>query len=157
MSTAPERPRLLGALILGAGALGLATSVLVGTAAAIARHLRVVIVGDIEIVQTAILVTASAALVAATLASRHASVHLLIDRVPAATKARLLRLNGLLSAVFFLALTCGLGWITLDLRHAHEESELLHIPYAPLRWIALAAILGSGVLSLALVTRRDPR
>lgn len=130
-------------LLAWTGAIGLSTSVLVGTASVLARHLGIALAGDVEIMRAAILVTASVALLCATLASRHASVHLLTDRLPLTVGVPLARAGAVLSTVFFLALACGLAWIMLDLRHAHEQSDILHIPYAPLRWINLAAVLGA--------------
>jgi len=156
MNGAAQRPRGLTALLLGVGALGLAASMLIGTLTVIARHLGIALVGDIELMQTAILVTSAASLVAATLERRHASVHLLIDRLPAPARAALARVNTLLAACFFALLAVGLGWITLELTHAHEQSELLHIPYAPLRWISLTATVLAGLLSLAAALRAEP-
>jgi hypothetical protein len=120
---------------------------LVGTASVLARHLGIALAGDVEVMRAAILVTASVALLSSTLAYRHASVHLLTDRLPISLGAHLSRAGALLSALLFLALAAGLAWIMLDLRHAHEQSDILHIPYAPLRWINLAALLGAAVAS----------
>jgi TRAP-type C4-dicarboxylate transport system permease small subunit len=118
---------------------------LVGTVSALARHLGIALAGDIEIMRAAILLTASVALLSATLAHRHASVHLLTERLPEAVGAALSRASALLSILFFLAVASGLAWIMLDLHDAHEQSDILHIPYAPLRWISLAAICGAAI------------
>lgn len=142
-------------LLAWTGAIGLSTSMLVGTASVLARHLGIALAGDVEIMRAAVLVTASVALLSATLASRHASVHLLIDRLPISIGAHLSRARALLSALLLLALTCGLAWIMLDLRHAHEQSDILHIPYAPLRWINLAALLGAAIASALRAWRGD--
>lgn len=148
MSSSPlPRPRS-NAPLVWVGAIGLVTSMLVGTASVLARHLGIALAGDIEIMRAAILVTASVALLTATLAYRHASVHLLTDRLPASIGAPLLRAGTLLALLFFLAVASGLAWIMLDLRQAQEQSDILHIPYAPLRWISLAAIIGAAVASL---------
>ena len=153
--SSPARHSRIEALLAWTGAIGLSTSVLVGTASVLARRLGIALAGDVEIMRAAILVTASVALLCATLASRHARVHLLTDRLPVTVGMPLARTGALLSAVFFLAVACGLAWIMLDLRHAHEQSDILHIPYAPLRWINLAAVLGALVATAIRGWRRQ--
>lgn len=140
------RPRA-AALLAWAGALGIAASMLVGTASVLGRHLGIALPGDIEIMRAAILLTASVAVLGATLAQRHAGVHLLTDRLSEQAGGRLALLGACLSVLFFLAIAAGLAWIMLDLRHAHEQSDILHIPFAPLRWISLAAVLGAAAAS----------
>ncbi len=55
----------------------------------------------------------------------------------------------LLAAIgLVLALLAGSLWITIDLWHGHEESELLRIPWKPLRVIVL--LLLSGLLGILL-------
>lgn len=129
---------------------------LVGTTSVLARHLGIALAGDIEVMRAAILLTASVALLSATLAHRHASVRLLTDRLPAGIGAMLARASVLLSILFFLAVAAGLTWIMLDLRHGDERSDILHIPYAPLRWISLAAILGAAACGLSGRRRSKP-
>lgn len=147
MSSSSRPPPRPGAPLAWIGAIGLVTSMLVGTASVLARHLGIALAGDVEIMRAAILVTASVALLISTTAYRHASVHLLTDRLPMRISVPLLRAGMLLSILFFLAIASGLAWIMLDLRHAHEQSDILHIPYAPLRWISLAAVLGAAAAS----------
>lgn len=153
MSPPPLRRPSGAAILTSVGAIGLLTSMLVGTASVLARHLGLALPGDIEVMRAAILVTASVALLSATLAQRHATVHLLTARLPVAIGASVDRAGKWLSAVFFLAAACGLAWIMLDLRGAHEQSDILHIPYAPLRWISLAALLGAAIASAFLLRR----
>ncbi len=105
-------------------------------------------------VQAAMLVTSSVGVVAATLAEKHAVVHLLIDRMAARTRRALLRIHALLCAVFFAALAVGSLWIAYDLRGGHEQSELLRIPYAPLRIISILAMLGAASICAARVGKR---
>ena len=156
MSPPPLRSSSGGAILTSVGAIGLLTSMLVGAASVLARHLGLALPGDIEIMRAAILVTASVAVLSATIAQRHATVHLLIDRLPDPVGGGLERAGRWLSAIFFLTAACGLAWIMLDLRGAHEQSDILHIPYAPLRWISLAALLGAAIGS-ALQRRRAHR
>jgi TRAP-type C4-dicarboxylate transport system permease small subunit len=70
----------------------------------------------------------------------------------------MLRIHAALCAVFFLALAAGSIWIAFDLRAGHEESELLSIPYAPLRAVSILAVLGVALVSLARIrrSRGDP-
>jgi len=154
MNAPPENDGVLTTLLIGLGGLALLACMLTGTIGVIARHLGTTLVGDVELVQCAIVLTASVALVCATQAGRHARVHLLVNRVSAPVRRRLALASALLATLFFALLTIGLGWITLELRSAHEESELLHIPYAPLRWVALAATLTGTGLSLARAASR---
>src|ERR1700761_533545 len=119
------------------GSGGLLTPMLTDAGAVIGRHLGMRPLGSIELVQAAILVTSSAALLAAVLARKHARVHLLVGRVGTRSQLFLERLGSALSALFFFALSTGAIWIAHDEWYAHEQSELLHIPYALLRLIAI--------------------
>ena len=80
------------------------------------------------------------ALLLATLEHSHARVHLLLDRLPQRWQELLARLHALFSLIFYAGLLAGSAWIMLDLWHGHEESELLRIPYRPLR-IAVVLVL----------------
>jgi TRAP-type C4-dicarboxylate transport system permease small subunit len=152
----PSAPRRLIALLTSIGAAGLATSMLVGAGSVLARRWGIALPGDIEVMRAAILVTASVAVLTATLAHRHAAVHLLTDRLPVSVGLRLQRAGEWLSVLFFLAGASGLAWIMWDLRDAHEQSDILHIPYAPLRWISFAALLGAAI-AVAFGRRRGKR
>jgi TRAP-type C4-dicarboxylate transport system permease small subunit len=121
--------------------------------AVLGRHLGIPLLGSIEMVQAAMLVASSMAVIAATLAEKHAVVHLLVGRLRPATQSKLARLHSFLCFVFFAALTYGSVWIALDLRGGHEESELLRIPYAPLRIICILAMLAVALIFAALIRR----
>jgi hypothetical protein len=54
----------------------------------------------------------------------------------------------LLSASFFVGLTAGAMILTLDYWNAHEESELLRIPFRPLRVVSLLAVASIAVVFL---------
>jgi TRAP-type C4-dicarboxylate transport system permease small subunit len=122
------------------GACGLLVVMIVETLAVLGRHLGLPLLGAIEIIQAAILVSACAAVVLATVNSAHAAVHLLTDRLAAKSKRRLAQFTALLSALFFVGLTVGAVWLALDYWHAHEESDLLHIPFRPLRTLVAIAV-----------------
>jgi TRAP-type C4-dicarboxylate transport system permease small subunit len=137
---------------VGAGALLFAMAV--DALAVVGRHLGVPLLGSLELVQAAILLASSAALVSATLADRHACARFLLDRLPAAARIGLQRFNLLLSFLFFLTLAIGETWIASDLWHEHEDSELLHIPFAPLRMASIVAVLLAALIVLRRMVQR---
>ena len=136
------------------GAVGLLIAIAADALAVLGRHTGIPLLGSIEIMQAAILLASSAAIVLATAAKRHAVVHLLIDRLSPSARIGMERLHALLSAVFFVALAVGSIWIAFDLRDGHEQSELLRIPYAPLRIVSIAAVLAVAAIYLFRVFER---
>jgi TRAP-type C4-dicarboxylate transport system permease small subunit len=140
-------------VITGGGALLAAMGI--DALAVLGRHVGIPLLGSIELVQAAVLVSGSIALLIATLAGVHARVHLLVDRLPAAAAEALRRLGLLLGAVLYLALLVGSLWIARDLWQGHEESELLALPYRPLRAFAALAT-GSVALAFLAQTLRRP-
>jgi len=131
------------------GAAGLLFAIGADAVAVLGRHLGIPLLGSIELMQAAILLASSAAIVLATVANKHAVVHLLIDRLPPRRRAVMERVHALLSAVFFAALAAGSLWIAYDLRDGHEQSELLRIPYEPLRIVSIVAVLAVAAIYLA--------
>jgi TRAP-type C4-dicarboxylate transport system permease small subunit len=125
---------------LGAG--GLLFGMAVETIAVLGRHMGVPLSGSIELVQAAILMASSTAILSATLAQKHARVHILAERLKGSPRMWLHRIQAAFCALFFCALTVGSIWIFLDLRGGFEESEVLHIPYAPLRIVCILSVLG---------------
>ncbi|UVO54384.1 TRAP transporter small permease subunit [Sphingomonas sp. SUN039] len=139
--------RLNGLLTwIGGGALLLATAT--DAIAVIGRYIGVALHGSIEVVQAAVLVSGSVALIAATAARAHATVHLLTERMGPRLADVLARTTALLSAAFFVALLAGGVWLSADLWQAREASELLAIPYAPLRIVANLAVACVALLFL---------
>lgn len=128
---------------IAGGALLLA--MLVDTLAMLGRAFSMPLLGSIEIVQAAILFGACGALVVAAREQAHARVHLLLDRASGEWRARLVRMHELASALMYGALLAGSAWLALDLWHGQEESELLRLPYRPLR---IAAVLTLAWLTL---------
>lgn len=116
---------------VGGGALLVA--MLVDTTAMLGRQLRLPLLGAIEIVQAAVLFASAGALLLATLEGSHARVHLLLDRLPPRWQARLHRMQSVLALLLYAGLLLGSAWIARDLWSGHEESELLRLPYRPLR------------------------
>jgi TRAP-type transport system small permease protein len=128
------------------GAAGLLLAMGVEALAVLGRHVGVPFLGALEIIQTALLLAATSAMVSTTLSGAHASVTLLTDRVGPTARSILRRLSALLSTVFFAALAAGSLWLTVDSWNEFEQSELLHIPFRPLRVISLAAVTAIAVL-----------
>jgi TRAP-type transport system small permease protein len=133
---------------IGAASLLLATGV--ETLAVIGRHIGVPLLGTLEIIQACILVLASAAMLATTLNDSHASVTLLTARVNERWRRRLRVFSSALSAAFFICMAAGALWLTIELWNDHESSELLRIPYKPLRILSFVA-----AAAIAIVFVRD--
>jgi TRAP-type transport system small permease protein len=125
-----------GALLIAMGADALA---LMG------RNLGVPLLGSIEIVQAAVLISSAIAMLIATVAGMHARVHLLVARASPPQRRILETLALIASAVFFLALAAGSLWIAHDMWSGGEESELLHLPYRPLRLFTVLAMLAVAI------------
>jgi TRAP-type C4-dicarboxylate transport system permease small subunit len=123
------------------GAAGLTVATAVETVAVAGRWLSLPLHGALEIIQAAVLITACVSMLTATLASTHATVHLLLNRVSAPLRTLLTRSGSLLAAVFFVGLTIASVWLQLEHWDGHEESELLHIPFRPLRLLCSVSML----------------
>jgi TRAP-type transport system small permease protein len=144
---ADKPPQRYGILFyLGAG--GLLVAMTIEAIAVAGRQLGVPLLGALEIIQTAILVTASSAMLSATLVDAHASVRLLVERLSPSTQDVLTRLAMLVSAAFFACLTVSVAWLTADAWHEFEHSELLHIPYRPLR-VLVVVMTAAVAIALA--------
>lgn len=148
-------PLVRALVILGGGALLLAMAT--DFVAVIGRHTGLPLLGSIEIVQAAVLVAASVAMVMATIARTHAVVHLLIDRASPRLRQWLIRANRLFSAIFFAALLAASIWIAADMWGGHEEAELTGIPFAPLRLVSILGCLAVAGAFLWQALEREPR
>ena len=145
--------RLRDVLVWIAGG-ALLVAVAVDSLAMIGRQVRFPLLGSIEIIEAVVLFAAGGGLIIATLDGAHARVKLLLERLPQHWRERVLRLHALAAAVLFAALLAGTVWIAADLWNGHEESELLRIPYRPLRIAAALTLAVLLVLSLLRLTRR---
>jgi len=149
------RQRLHGLLVWTAGG-ALLLAMATDTLAMLGRHLHLPLLGSIEIVQAAVLIAAAGALLIATIFDSHARVHLL-QRLPTRVLRQLGSVNTLAGISVVLALLAGSAWITADLWNGHEESELLRIPWLPLRLIVLLMLLSLlGVQLRRLFAARRP-
>ena len=111
--------------------------------AVLGRHLRLPLLGSIEIVQASVVLAAAAAMLGATIARQHASVHLLTERLREPARRMLARLASLLGAVLFAVLAAGSIWVSIELWSGFERSEVLGIPIRLLRlvWCASAVAI----------------
>ena len=148
--------RLRNLLVWIAGG-ALLVAVAVDTLAMLGRQIRFPLVGSIEIVETVVLFAAGGGLIIATLDGAHARVNLLLERLPAHWRERVLKLHALAAALLCAALLAGTVWIAADLWAGHEESELLRIPYRPLRIAAALTLAVLLVLSLLGLLRRSTK
>lgn len=137
-------------LLVWTGGGALLVAMAVDTLAMLGRQLRWPLLGSIEIVQTCVLVAAAGALLLATALDTHARVRLLLRRLSPRMGTLFERLHTLAGILFIAALLVGSAWIALDLRGGYEESELLRIPWMPLRLIVVAL----QVALLAILFRR---
>ncbi len=132
--------KLLRTLLVWIAGSALLLAMATDTLAMLGRQIHVPLLGAIELVQAAVLVAAAGALLMAALEDTHARVHLLIDRLPPVVRLLLERVQAMAGAVLYAALLAGSAWIAAELWSGHEESELLRIPYRPLRVIAVVAL-----------------
>lgn len=140
------------------GAIGLIGAMATDSVAVVGRLLGVPLLGSVEAVQAFVVISASAAFVAATLSREHVAVRALTDRLPGAAQSVLGRLGDLAAGLFFVALLAGSVWIAFELRDGAERTELLGIPLFWLRafWIVCAAACAGLFLWRALARRRAP-
>lgn len=150
----PTSPVAKFAYLLGSAGLLCATA---ADALAVAgRHTGWHLLGSIELVQAAVVVLASAGMLAVTIGGGHASVHMVTERLSPAAAARLHRLADLASALVFVILAVGSIWVLDELWNGFEQTELLHIPLRWLRllWIGFALLIAAYFFRNAL--RRTP-
>lgn len=148
------RERVKSLLVWIAGG-ALLVAVAVDTLAMIGRQIRIPLLGSIEIVEAVVLIAAAGALIVATVGGAHARVNLVFDRLPPGFRRAVRGFHAIAACLLFAVLLAGTVWIAADLWAGHEESELLHIPYKPLRivaalslgslvWLAVLDIFGRG-------------
>jgi TRAP-type transport system small permease protein len=126
------------------GSAGLLCMMVVEAAAVIGRHVGMPVMGALEIVQGAIVPAACASMLIATLRNAHAAVHMLTERLPVAARRWLERSAGVLAGLFFAAMGGGGAWLAAEYWNTYEQSEVLHIPFRPLR--LLVALTGAALV-----------
>lgn len=137
LSGAQPRPR---GLLFYVGSAGLLCMMLVEAVAVVGRRVGIPVTGALEIVQAAIVPAACAGMLISTLRGGHAAVHMLTGRLPQAARRRIEQLGAALAALFFAAMCGGAVWLAMEFWNSYEQSEVLHIPFRPLRMlVALTA------------------
>ena len=131
---------LLYRLLVLTGGGTLMIAMLVDAVAVLGRHTRTPLLGSIEIVQIMVGISGALALVVATIHGKHAMVRILVKAINPRSATIVQRINALVSGGFFLALCVGSLAITAELWDGFEESELWHLPYAPLRVLVCLAM-----------------
>ena len=124
-----------------AGAAGLLAAMSLDAAAVVGRHIGFPLLGSIELIRAAVVIAASSALVGVTLGESHAAIALLTERLRPVPRARLARVTRVVCALFFAWLAAGSIWVTVELWNGGEVSELLALPYKPLRVFWCASVL----------------
>jgi TRAP-type transport system small permease protein len=144
---------LLRRIAVWTGGAALLAATAVDTLAVVGRNVGLPLVGSIELVQAAVLVSGVFGLIFATAGDEHARVRILTDRLG---RARRLvdHLSPLSMALFFTALLAGSGWLAVDLWSGHERSELLGVSWRALRLIANLGLAACIVVALAALFRR---
>jgi TRAP-type C4-dicarboxylate transport system permease small subunit len=145
----PEGTRQRGALFY-VGAVGLLTMMLIEGVAVIGRHVGAPLMGALEIVQVAIVPAACASMLIATLNGAHAAVHMLTERMPAAAQRWAVRFGSVLAGLCFAALCAGSAWLCVENWNSFEQTEVLHLPFRPLR---VLVTLAAAALALVFFRR----
>lgn len=141
-----QPPGRIPAWLVMLGGVPLVLAMLVEFITVVGRHTGFMILGSIEAVQVAILLSSATAIVMATLARSHAKVRLLLNRADGRARTALNFFNALCGALFFLALTAGSVWLAADMWGTREQSELLALPYFPLRCFVCLGMLVTALL-----------
>jgi len=143
ISPEQERPGPIVQTAYLIGSAGLLIATAADAFAVLGRHAGFALIGSIEIVQMAVVLIASSAMVAATIVGSHASVHILTERLAKATALKLARVSDVLSALMFGILAGASAWVASELWSGFEQTELLGIPLRWFRavWIAAAVLI----------------
>src|SRR6188508_128215 len=140
-------------LAVWTGGAALLAATAIDTFAVIGRNVGLPMVGSIELVQAAVLVSGVFGLIFATAGDDHARVRILTDRLSRG-RAFANAVGPLSMALFFAALLVGSVWLAADLWHGHERSELLGVSWRALRLIANLGLAACVVVALAAMFRR---
>ena len=146
----------LSRAIVWTGGIALLAATAIDTVAVAGRHVSLPLVGSIELMQAAVLVSGSIAILVATMEGTHARVKLLVDRLGPRGRRLADRFSDLLTLAFFAAILVGTGWLAWDLRHGHEQSELLGVPWSAMRLVALVCLLAACAALVRRIFRPAP-
>jgi TRAP-type C4-dicarboxylate transport system permease small subunit len=152
---APVKPERRQGLLFYVGSAGLLLVMVSQAISVVGRHVRIPLLGALEMAQAAIVPAACASMVIASLAGTHAVVHLVTERLPSGLRGPVNRLSCLLAAVFFAGLCIGVTWLARDFWSSHEASDVLHIPFRPLRILVSLAAVALSLFYLVRALRRS--
>lgn len=153
----PMKPEARGGVLFYIGAAGLLMVMVIEAIAVVGRHVRIPLLGALEMAQAAILPAACASMVIASLAGTHAVVHLVTERLTPHLRGWMDRVSSLIAALYFAGLCIAAVWLAHDYWDSFEESDVLHIPFRPLR-ILVAICAGSlALIFLHRCLRRSER
>ncbi len=136
------------------GGVALLGATLVDTLAVIGRHVGIPFTGSIELMQALVLVSGGLGLVLATAENSHARVRLVVDRLSGSMRDLADRFGDLLGLLFFAVLLTGSLWLSFDLWHAHERSEVIGVPWRILRLFANFCLLAACAILLTRIVRK---
>jgi TRAP-type C4-dicarboxylate transport system permease small subunit len=128
-----------------AGSAGLLTVMLIESAAVIGRHVGLPVLGALEIAQAAIVPATCAAMLIAGLRGAHAAVHMITERLPEGVRRTVDRGSSALAGLYFSALSVGSIWLADEYWNSFEQTEVLHIPFRPLRALVAVAFVAIAV------------
>lgn len=145
-------PGRVAQAVLLAGGLALLAGGGIDFVSVLGRHLGRPLLGSIEIVQLCVVIAASTSLLAATLGRAHATVHVLVERLPPGQRRFAARMGALVGSLLFFALFAGSVWVLTDVWAGDERSDLLGLPILPFRilWCAVALVTALVFLVQAL-------
>jgi hypothetical protein len=132
------------------GGAALVAATVIDTVAVVGRQVGFAVHGSIELMQAAVLIAGSLALVAASAAGTHARVRLVVERM-VQWRPWFETMSELLTVTLLVALLAGSAWLAIDLWHSHEVGEVTGIPWRWLRLVtnlALAAMIAIALDSL---------
>jgi hypothetical protein len=132
------------------GGAALVAATVIDTVAVVGRQVGFAVHGSIELMQAAVLIAGSLALVAASAAGTHARVRLVVERM-GQWRPWFETMSELLTVTLLVALLAGSAWLAIDLWHSHEVGEVTGIPWRWLRLVtnlALAAMIAIALDSL---------
>jgi TRAP-type C4-dicarboxylate transport system permease small subunit len=145
------------AVLVWTGGGALLAAMAIDTLSVIGRNVGLPIIGSIELVQAAVLLSGTVALVLATLDGGHARVRLVTDRLRGRFRQISITFGRIATVFLFTSLAYGSIWLALDLWSGHERSEVLGVPWRVLRLIANAGFLTCAGIAAVHVGRGAKR
>ncbi|MEO6389368.1 MAG: TRAP transporter small permease subunit [Croceibacterium sp.] len=144
---------LLARLGIWTGGTALLAATAIDTVAVIGRNVGLPVIGSIELVQAAVLLSGVFALIFSTAGDDHARVRIVTDRIRRG-RAVMAIIGPMSMALFFACLLAGSVWLAADLWNGHERSELLGVSWRLLRLVANLGLAACIIVSLAPLFRQ---